>query len=260
MRSYVPDGSLIAFPEPEFGYFITYRGTVRRSTDGGRAWRTVGMARPAVAVDFVSRSRGFLLTKRGGLWMTRNAGRTWKQISRFHPRPGDMTGPGAPLALDFVDGQFGFVAAGPRTVFRTRDGGSTWEPLSFACPRGDYLAGLAFANRREGFAACGGQPATAQQFRAYHFTHDGGTHWHYGRSRVQTGHVALVALPSPHARYIYASRLGIARLGGQTLLFTDDTDSVLAMSWPTARRGYALLLHGGLMRTLDGGRHWRRPS
>jgi hypothetical protein len=43
------------------------------------------------------------------------------------------------------------------------------------------------------------------------------------------------------------------------LLFTDDTDSVLAMSWPSTRVGYALLLQRGLLRTVDGGRHWRRP-
>jgi hypothetical protein len=59
--------------------------------------------------------------------------------------------------------------------------------------------------------------------------------------------------------YVDASRLGIFRLGGPTLLYTDDADSVSAMSWPSARVGYALLLHRGLIRTVDGGRHWRRP-
>jgi hypothetical protein len=97
------------------------------------------------------------------------------------------------------------------------------------------------------------------QFRSYHVTHNSGTSWRHRTTRIENGHVALLALPTPRSRYVYASRLGIVRLGGPTLLFTDDTDSVLAMSWPSARVGYALLFHRGLIRTVDGGRHWRRP-
>jgi hypothetical protein len=162
--------------------------------------------------------------------------------------------------VEFVDPRFGFVAAGPRRIFRTRDGGQTWQPLRFGCPRFDYLGGLAFANRRVGFAACGGQPATAMQQRLYAFTAYGGTTWRRGRETISSGHVALVASPSPRTRYVYASRHGIFRLGGPILLVTDDIDSVLSMSWPTPRVGYALLLHDGLMRTTDDGRHWRRQE
>jgi len=163
------------------------------------------------------------------------------------------------MLVEFVDRKFGFVAAGPRRIFRTRDGGRSWERLRLGCRRGEYLGGLAFASRREGFSSCGGQPATAMQFRTYHFTHDGGTSWRQSRASGDSGHVALLASPTPRTRYVYASRLGIFRLGGPTLLFTDDTDSVSAMSWPSARVGYGLLLHRGLIRTVDGGRHWRRP-
>jgi hypothetical protein len=42
----------------------------------------------------------------------------------------------------------------------------------------------------------------------------------------ENGHVGLVALPTARTRYIYASLLGIFRLGGPRLLFIDDTDSV----------------------------------
>jgi hypothetical protein len=164
------------------------------------------------------------------------------------------------MVVDFVDRHFGFVASGPRRLFRTRDGGLRWQGLGFACAHYEYLGGLAFANRREGFASCGGQPATAMQLRSYHVTHDGGTTWRHGRATVEDGHVALLALPTSRTRYVYASRLGIVRLGGPRLLLaTDDTDSVLAMSWPSMHVGYALLLHRGLIRTVDGGRHWRRP-
>jgi hypothetical protein len=130
------------------------------------------------------------------------------------------------MVVDFVDRRFGFVASGPRSIFRTRDGGRRWQRLRFACPYPDYLGGLAFVSRREGFASCGGQPATAMQFRSYHFTHNGGTSWRHLRARIENGHVGLLALPNPRTRYIYASRLGIFRLGGPRLLFIDDTDSV----------------------------------
>jgi photosystem II stability/assembly factor-like uncharacterized protein len=259
LPAFVADRSLVAFPERNLGYFITARGVVRQSRDAGRTWRRVGSAPPSVAVDFVSATDGFALSRRGVFLTTRDGGRTWQAGRRLTPAPGEIDGPAPPMVVDFVDRHFGFVASGPRRIFRTRDGGRSWQRLRFACPHGDYLGGLAFASRREGFASCGGQAATAMQFRSYHFTDNGGTSWRHGRARIETGHVALLALPTSRTRYIYASRVGIFRLGGPTLLFIDDTDSVLAMSWPSARVGYALLLHRGLIRTVDGGRHWRQP-
>ena len=258
LRGFVAE-PLVAFPERDLGYFVTASGGVRRSHDGGRTWRRVGSVPPLVAVDFVSATEGFALSARGALWTTRDGGATWQAGRRFMRAPGEIGGPAPPMVVDFVDRYFGFVASGPRRIFRTRDGGRSWQRLRFACRYGEYLGGLAFASRREGFAACGGQPATAMQGRQYHFTHNGGTSWRHRRARIENGHVALVAQPTSRTRYVYASRLGIFRLGGPTLLFTDDTDSVLAMSWPSVRVGYALLLHRGLIRTGDGGRHWRRP-
>jgi hypothetical protein len=259
LRAFAAEGSLVAFPERNLGYFVTASGGVRQSRDGGRTWRRVGSVPPLVALDFVSATDGFALSRRGVLWTTTDSGRTWRAGRRLTPAPGPIDGPGFPMVVDFVDRQFGFVASGPRRIFRTRDGGRRWQRLRFACPYPDYLGGLAFATRREGFASCGGQPATAMQFRSYHFTHNGGTSWRHVRARIESGHVGLLALPTPRTRYIYASRLGIVQLGGPRLLFTDDTDSVLAMSWPSPRVGYALLLQRGLIRTVDGGRHWRRP-
>jgi hypothetical protein len=249
----------VSFPERDLGFLVTPSGGVRRSRDGGRTWRQVGSVAPLVAVDFVSATDGFALTRRGALWATRDGGRTWRAGRRFTPAPGAISGPAPAMVVDFVDRQFGFVASGPRRIFRTRDGGRSWQRLRFGCPHSEYLGGLAFASRREGFASCGGQAATAMQGRSYHFTHSGGTSWRHLRERIENGHVALLALPTARARYVDASRLGIFRLGGPTLLYTDDADSVSAMSWPSARVGYALLLHRGLIRTVDGGRHWRRP-
>lgn len=255
----VAEGSLVAFPERSLGYFVAASGGVRQSRDGGRTWRRVGSVPPLVAVDFVSATDGFGLSRRGALWTTSDGGQTWQVGRRFTPAPGEIGGPAPSMVVDFVDRHFGFVASGPRRIFRTRDGGRRWQRLRFACPRPDYLGGLAFASRREGFASCGGQAATAMQFRSYHFTHNGGTTWRRVHAKIESGHVALLALPTPRTRYVYASRLGIFRLGGPRLLLIDDTDSVLAMSWPSARVGYALLLQRGLIRTVDGGRHWRRP-
>jgi photosystem II stability/assembly factor-like uncharacterized protein len=259
LRGFVAWGSLVSFPERDLGYFVTASGGVRQSRDGGRTWRRVGSLPPLVAVDFVSATDGFALTRRGALWTTKDGGRTWRAGRRFTPTPGAISGPAPAMVVDFVDRHFGVVASGPRRIFRTRDGGRSWQRLRFACPHSEYLGGLAFATRREGFASCGGQAATAMQHRSYHFTHSGGASWHHLRERVENGHVALLALPTARTRYVYASRLGIFRLGGRTLLYTNDTDSMSAMSWPSTRVGYALLLHRGLIRTVDGGRHWRRP-
>jgi photosystem II stability/assembly factor-like uncharacterized protein len=259
LQGSVDEASLVSFPAATLGYLITESGGVRQSHDAGRTWRRVGSLPPLVGVDFVSATDGFALSRRGALWTTTDGARTWLAGRRFTPARGSIGGPAPAMTLDFVDRRFGFVASGPRRIFRTRDGGRSWQRIRFGCRYGEYLGGLAFASRREGFASCGGQPATAMQGRSYHFTHNGGVSWRHAPPRIENGHVALVAMPRSRTRYVYASRLGIFRLGGPTLLFTDDADSVLAMTWASGRVGYALLGHRGLLRTVDGGSTWRRP-
>jgi photosystem II stability/assembly factor-like uncharacterized protein len=254
-----PDGPLISFPSSGLGYLVTQRGVVKWSRDSGRTWRRVGVVGPLVYVDFVSATHGFGLSTRAVLWTTTDGGRTWRSGRRFAIASYEHSGPAPPLVVDFVDRQVGFVALGPARAFATRDGGRTWSRLAPPCRGESYLGGLAFATPRFGFAACGGGPATAMQGRSYSFTTDGGRTWRRSRWRIESGHVALAASPSQRVRYLYASRLGIFRLGdGRMLLFTDDVDSVVSMSWPNPRVGYAMLLHGGLKRTTDAGRHWRR--
>jgi photosynthesis system II assembly factor YCF48-like protein len=162
-RQVTPQGSLVAFPRPTVGYFVTARGVVRQSRDGGRTWRRIGSLRPLVALDFVSPNYGFALSKRGDFLTTTDQGWTWQKGRRFIPAPGQMEGPAPAMTVDFVDRRFGIVASGPRSIFRTRDGGHSWQRLDFGCPHGDYLAGIAFgiAVRASPPAADSRQPSSS---------------------------------------------------------------------------------------------------
>jgi photosystem II stability/assembly factor-like uncharacterized protein len=248
---------LVAFASADVGFLLTWDRRELATRNGGRTWRLrarVGL----VAADFVSAERGFGLTERGMLLATSDGGRRWRRMRRFPLTPTAFAGPPEPV-VDFVDGRHGWVAAGSALIFRTVDGGRRWTRLRFGCPNGTYLGGLAFADLRHGFAACGEQPATGRQYRTYYLTGDGGTTWRRGRRHVDEGYVATLAYPAAGAAYVYADRYGVSRRDGPKLLLTDDTDSVVSMSWPTPSRGYVVLARAGLRRTDDGGRHWRRP-
>jgi hypothetical protein len=245
----------VDFPTPARGFLALSGGRLLATHDRGRSWRLVHEGLRLDALDFVTPRAGFGLSG-ALLFRTLDGGRQWERFHTF-PRARATFGPAGPV-VSFVDRRRGWAVPTDGRLYRTRDGGRSWHRLRFSCGE-DAVTGVSFVSGSVGFAVCGGQPATIMQRRSYYRTRDGGDSWRLTDSRIFTGHVSGIEYVSRYAGFERASRLGIDRLPDhRTLLFTDDADSVVSMSWPDAEHGFALLLHRGLLRTKDGGRHWQR--
>jgi hypothetical protein len=124
------------------------------------------------------------------------------------------------------------------------DGGRTWR------------GGRRFTPAPGGFG--GPAPPMALDFVDWHFGFVASGLRRIFRTRDDGRSWERLRFACPHDEYLGGLAFA-SRLGGPTLLDTADVDSVMAMSWPSPRVGHALLFHRGLIRTVDGGRHWRRP-
>jgi photosystem II stability/assembly factor-like uncharacterized protein len=77
------------------------------------------------------------------------------------------------------------------------------------------------------------------------------------------GHVSSLDFRDDRVGLLVTDRGGLARTvdGGhrwKNTLFLDDEDDVMATSWASNTRVFALLYHGAkLLRSDDGGRHWK---
>ena len=245
----------VNFPTPATGYLALRGGALLASHDGGHSWRRVNEGIRFDALDFVSSANGFGLSGRS-LFRTLDGGRRWSRLHAF-PKGHGFFGPAGEV-ISFVDRRHGWVVPANAKLYRTDDGGRSWTRLGFGC-NGEVIGGVSFVTTRTGFAVCGGPPATIMQYRTYLRTHDDRNSWETTERRIFTGHVSGLEHLSERVGFEHASRLGIARLPShRTLLFTDDAEGVVSMSWPDARRGFAVLSAAGLVRTNDGGRRWRR--
>jgi photosystem II stability/assembly factor-like uncharacterized protein len=233
--------------------FGTQRGpktfAVERSDDGGRTWsmsapirdtRTAGIGTP-VLVDamhlYLALGEGAAAgSEAQSLWASGDGGRRWHLVSRTSftvTRPGRL-----PFGCD-KDG-FGFAttsrgwaggycAGGAPFLYRTLDGGRTWRrsalPGLTACAC-DVVPPRFFTPRdgvlaASGFGMAGNTPVT----RAY-WTSDGGATWR--ASAPTTGRA-------------------------QDIVFTDAHSAWVTATPPGTIRGP----YDRLLRTADGGRHWR---
>ncbi len=233
------------FPSAQDGYLAFRGGRLLATHDGGSTWRRVSERRFEL-LDFVSPLAGFGVSGRL-LFQTEDGGRTWVRV------PGIGTAGG----LSFVDREHGWVVAADG-LYRTSDGGRSWTRLAPLCGEDDGVA-VSFVSASLGFGVCGGQPAAGMQMRAYYRTDDSGATWQETAHGAFSGYVSGLEYLSDGVGFERASRDGIDRVPGhETVLFTDDAEDVLSMSWPDAMHGVAVLSHSGLVRTNDGGRHWQR--
>ncbi|MBK6933145.1 MAG: hypothetical protein IPH12_20635 [Saprospirales bacterium] len=100
----------IHFPSPTTGYVCGSAGSVLKTTDAGRSWRTIreggSLGRrhaPFRALWFVSPEKGFLVGDEGLFWRTENGGGDWTPLAGL-PTDADATD-------IFVQGRRGWITA-----------------------------------------------------------------------------------------------------------------------------------------------------
>jgi photosystem II stability/assembly factor-like uncharacterized protein len=219
----------VDFVSADRGFLATEGDVLLRTSDGGRTWGAAGARIHHLAdVDFVSARHGFAITKRDVLLATRDAGDSWQRVHRFPYAPNGPYGP----SLVFVDRENGWVVPAGGPIYRTRDAGRTWTRLLFPCRREDHPAGPTFVDDQNGYVVCGGQLATIMQFKALYATSNGGETW-----RVRAG-TTLFSQRVDHALPVTGHAGGVA--------------------FRTTSVGLLLTSRGGIDRTDDGGRTWRR--
>ncbi|MHB1629843.1 MAG: WD40/YVTN/BNR-like repeat-containing protein [Bacilli bacterium] len=187
-------------------------------------------------------------------------------------------------AVDFLSARTGWVAGAG--VWSTRDAGATW---SYHKTGGWTLTGLDFINRQDGFAAAtnvgiadyfalGSPQAKGKRIvrNAILRTTDGGATWRVAwQVRVPDTNAsqygaAAVHFVNPHTGFVLVNNeLLSTGDGGRTwrrVPVMNGSWTLQSMSFPNARTGYVTVVDTAtsagsgaseLLKTVDGGRHWR---
>jgi photosystem II stability/assembly factor-like uncharacterized protein len=161
------------------GFYLP--GVLLRTSDGGRAWTTLGypFENELVAVQFVDAERGWACEYKGNCYRSDDGGRSW---SRLTIREGTAVN-----ALHFIDRENGWVVTGNGIGYRTSDGGATWQ-FRRTGARED-LRGVFFLTPRHGWVVGNGG--------AVLFTKNGGDDWTRMDAGVQTD-LTRIQFAGPH--------------------------------------------------------------
>ncbi len=122
------DGLAIHFVDRERGVIVGKHGSIQRSEDGGRTWRTIRAAKTGRedlwGLDFGDETHAWAVGGKGTILHSADGGETWeRQLSGVEHTLMDV---------DFLDASQGWAVgfardqAGSSIVLWTRDGGATW--------------------------------------------------------------------------------------------------------------------------------------
>jgi len=213
--------SSFSFVDPSHGWAAADR-VILTTADGGLTWTQLSeLDSPVTQIDFVSAERGWAVAGKR-LLVTGDGGKTWSDTAQ------------SSLQVDFIDEQHGWLTDG-RSLLQTADGGQGWQPIQNPCDTPGFSRfgfAISLISPTDGWAACGGQPATAMQAKEVYRTRDGGATWEL-----------IASTGSPGS----ADPVGQIYMGGhiRTLFFLDE------------QRGWLGMSRGVLLRTTDGGSTWQ---
>lgn len=223
------------------GWAVGGRGVLLSTIDGGKHWQV--RRRPTednlLDVYFTKAATGWLVCEpsiyesktkdepRSYLLQTTNGGETWTRV-----RP---TGPDVYVRIVriiFADEMHGWVFGELGALYTTADGGATWTPQPL--PTRHLLLGGAFLDAAQGWLV--GAGATLLR------TNDHGLTWRAGEIEMTDGAAGQVTA----ATHSPVTTRGAARLH--------------AVSFPNARRGWAVGAKGQIFTTANGGRTWHAQT
>ena len=144
-----------------------------RSTNRGRAWRTVKRPGRLRNLEMTSANAGFALTTDGRVWRTTNGGRRWTDVAAIGTDDG--------LALAFGSATDGYLTLGRYPadsdvayVQRTSDGGKHWRPQRISAGRFPGAEGVISPTAGRSYALTSTPSAGNGVFRSLFTTATGG--------------------------------------------------------------------------------------
>ena len=216
---------------------LTYRSV--GPTRGGRV--------TAVAGTVQAPGTFYLGASGGGVWKSSDYGQSWRNVSDGYfstPSIGaisvSQTDPNILYVGTGSDGLRSNVIAG-RGMYRSSDGGASWDAIGLQRVGQIGAVEIDPRNNNVVWVAAIGQPFNANPERGVYRSGDGGESWERVlKVSEQVGFADLELLPA-------------------------NPDVVLAAAWKAERKPWTIISggsaqEGGLYKSRDGGRHWRRIS
>ena len=250
----------VRFVTPARGWIGGSHGAVLHTVDGGKNWRaqTAVTTEHLFASYWLSDTLGWMAGSRGTILRTSDGGSSWLNSSP----PGDFTFSG----LSFASPTRGWVAGEFGVIFRTDDRGKSWSKqkspveVSFSSGESRNLFALLFPKPQTGYA----------------FGLDGvvlktldGARWEIVRRRADassiTGANHLFAAAQANDRLWAVGERGTllyTDLDGQTWRsFNADIPRFSLNAIAFGKDGFGIVVgnRGVVLRTLDGGKTWKRP-
>ena len=229
-----------------------WNGIVLRTSDGGTTWTTVLQGNPSGNpipslrdVQFLDEMHGWAVGDAGHVMATDDGGTTWRRLTL--PSQASVKG------VAFVDELHGWVSVyrygDDAAVYGTQDGGATWT-AQLSTLHFDAMNTLAFADQRHGWMLTG-----ARLWR----TDDGGFTWTASKPQAHP-YASLFFLDARQGWILSGAGVFATSDGGRTwssqLRSGTSSPGHGSFCFVGPQRGWAVGLHGTVMNTLDGGRHW----
>ncbi len=237
--AFTPDGSR--------GWVVGDAGVIYRSDDGGTTWTEqqgpAGLNTALLKIAVVDAQRFCAGGEHGVLLCTSDGGTSWN-LQKFH----DF----AFFDVIYPDPQNIWAVGEFATLLHSGDGGKSWQARNGGeSGKGDPLFSIAF-NGNQGIAV--GLIGTSLQ------TSDGGKTWQ--TRELANGHRSLYtvsSLPSQTGEFYAAGEQGLAAIiaNGEVTPVPSGVADAIAASAFSSRFGISTGLAGTLLRSEDGGRHWR---
>jgi photosystem II stability/assembly factor-like uncharacterized protein len=258
----------IAFKGDNSLYFLTIKGDLWLTIDGGKNWEHVSndTVRSFEKLTFIDVNHGWAVDNRYQVWFTIDSGHTWDMIASLTHKGSDGLWI---LQIRFLDQLHGWIL-GQSSIWWTEDGGLTWQeqdPLAKQ-PAMELLAGFYYINDQVGWIG-------AYNGVLYHTKNRGRT-WELNKIDVE-GKSVFNILYFIDERFGWIGSTSSNKLyrtvdGGGTWQLTsvntgDEKVSIASMCFLSKDKGWVsgMLLEkdssaikkGAVLYTADGGRVWK---
>ena len=282
-----PAYALAVAPSASGDVYVGTSHGVFRSTNGGRSWRSAGLARTtaleqrrnlptspdsvpgvtSLVVDPHAPTTVYAglnghwvgsMTYGEAVYKTTDGGQTWRALA-LRGQPVAISPAGRPTVYAATGGP-----AGMSRLVRSTDGARSWQPADLGLPS-TYLWGLAFdPSMPETVYAAMGK-------RGVFESNDGGARWRAVGMSVRYGEVTSIAVDPSHPRTVFAGTdAGVAISGdsGRSWRMLNATMGVhgrdrwigqvtaLLVDPRDSRTLYASTRCTGIYKSTDGGRKW----